>query len=84
MSVVCSRMSCMYMSFTRFCMFNQVVSKQVHVAIARSVHVCTFIQIVFMVATCSFSSRKGPVQAFFYVYISRIVSGDTGTFLLIE
>ena len=28
--------------------------------------------------------RKGPVQAFFYVYVSRIVSGDTGTFLLIE
>ena len=26
--------------------------------------------------------RKGPVQAFFYV--SRIVSDDTGTFLLIE
>ena len=83
MSVVCSRMSCMYMSFTRFCMFNQVVFKQVHVAIARSVHVCTFIQIVFMVATCTFSFEKGQYRHF-SVYISRIVSGDTGTFLLIE
>ena len=61
---------------------NQVVLKQSHVAIARSVHVCTFIQPVFMVATCTFSFRKGPVQAVSYVYISRIVSGDTGTFFV--